>query len=144
MSFIDDGFPTLVTFSESTSAALYFYEKEVTPPGFSAGGENDTTTMRNTAWRTKAPKSLITLTSFSEVAKYDPIILDEITGMIGVNQQITITFPDSSTWVFWGWVDEFTPNSITEGTMATANLTVVPSNQNGSQVETAPVYTAAA
>ena len=144
MAFVDDGFPTLVTFSESTSAALYFYETEVSPPGFSAGGENDTTTMRNTAWRTKAPKKLITLSSFSEVAKYDPAILDEITGMIGVNQQITVTFPDTSTWVFWGWVDEFTPNAVTEGTMATANLTVIPSNQNGSQVETAPVYTAPA
>lgn len=144
MAFVDDGFPTLVTFSSSTSAALYFYETEVTPPGFSAGGENDTTTMRNTSWRTKAPKKLITLSSFSEVAKYDPAILDEITDMIGVNQQITVTFPDESTWVFWGWVDEFTPNAVTEGTMGTANLTVIPSNQNDSQEETAPVYTAAA
>src|SRR5574343_414521 len=143
MAFLDDGFSTTVTFSASTSAALYFQEREVTPPGFSAGGENDTTTMKNTTWRTKAPKKLITLTSFSELAKYDPAIFDEITDIIGVNQQITITFPDYSTWVFWGWVDEFTPNAITEGTMATANVTVVPSNQNGSQVETAPVYTAA-
>ena len=142
MAFIDDGFPTRMTFSESTSAALYFYEREVTPPGFSAGGENDTTTMRNTAWRTKAPKKLISLTNSSATAKYDPAILDEVTGMIGVNQQITITFPDESTWVFWGWIDEFTPAAITEGAMATANVTVIPSNQNATQEETAPVYTA--
>lgn len=142
MAFLDDGHSTRVTFSASTSATLYFQEREVTPPGFSAGGENDTTTMVNATWRTKAPKKLISLTSFSEVCKYDPAILDEITGMIGVNQQITITFPDSSTWVFWGWVDEFTPNALTEGTMGTANVTVIPSNQNDSQVETAPVYSA--
>jgi hypothetical protein len=142
MSFIDDGHPTTVTFSSSASAALYFYEREVTPPGFSAGGENDTTTMRNSAWRTKAPKQLVTLTPLSATAKYDPAILDEILGMIGVNQQITVTFPDESTWVFWGWVDEFTPNALSEGAMGTANVTVIPSNQNDSQVETAPVYSA--
>jgi hypothetical protein len=116
MSFVDDGFPTTITFSESASASLYFYETEVTPPGFSAGGENDVTTMRNTLWRTRAPKKLITLAPFSAVAKYDPVILNYITDMIGVNQQITVTFPDSSTWVFWGWIDEFTPNAVTEGT----------------------------
>jgi len=140
MSFIDDGFSTLVTFSASTSAALYFQEREVTPPGITAGGENDTTTMKNTSWRTKAPKQLLSLTPMSEVAKYDPAIYDEVVGMVGVNQQITVTFPDSSTLVFWGWVDEFTPNAISEGTMGTANVTIIPSNQNGSQVETAPVY----
>lgn len=140
--FIDDGHPTRVTFSASSSAALLFYEREVTPPGVSAGGENDTTTMRNTQWRTKAPKQLFSLTPMTEVAKYDPAIYDEMVSMIGVNQQVTITFPDESTLVFWGWVDEFTPNALTEGTMGTANVTIIPSNQNASQVETAPVYTA--
>lgn len=144
MSMIQDGFPTTMQFSSSTSAQLYFEETEVTPPGISAGGENDTTTMRNTAYRTKYPKQLKTLTNSSLVAKYDAAIYDEVLGMIGVNQQITITFPDTATYVFWGWIDEFTPNSITEGAMATANITVIASNQNGSDVETAPVYTAAA
>jgi hypothetical protein len=144
MAFIEDGHPTLVTFSASTSAALYFKEKEVTPVGISAGGENDTTTMKNTTWRTKAPKQLKTLTTMSEVAMYDPAIYDEVVGFIGVNQQVTITFPDTSTLVFWGWIDEFTPNAVTEGTMATANVTIIASNQNDSQEETAPVYTAAA
>lgn len=140
MAFLDDGFATTVTFSSSTSASLLFQEREVTPPGVSAGGENDTTTMKNTTWRTKAPKQLKTLTTMTEVAKYDPRIYDEIVDMIGVNQQITVTFPDASTLVFWGWVDEFTPNAVSEGTMGTANVTVIASNQNDSQVETAPVY----
>ena len=142
MSFLDDGFPTSVTFSASTSAALYFAEVSVTPPGISAGGENDTTTMKNTAWRTKAPKQLKTLTAMTDECKWDPAVYDEILSMIGVNQQITVTFPDDSTYVFWGWVDTFAPQAITEGTMGKATVTIIPSNQNGSQVETAPVYAA--
>lgn len=140
MSRLDDGFATLISFDEDSSVSMY--EKEVTPPGVSGGGENDTTTMRNTTWRTKKPKELITLVESSLTVSYDPAVYDEIIAMVNVNQEITITFPDSSTLVFWGWIDEFTPNSIVEGEQPTAELTIIPSNQNGSNVETAPVYSA--
>jgi len=140
MARIDDGFATLITFSEDSDVS--FWEKEVTPPGMSGGGENDTTTMRNTLWRTRAPKSLITLTESTLVAAYDPAVYDSILSMINVNQQITITFPDDSTLVFWGWLDEFTPGNVVEGEQPTATVKIIPSNQNGSGVETAPIYTA--
>ena len=143
MSRIDDGFSTTIAFADLANVKLY--EKTVTPPGVSGGGENDTTTMLNTAWRTKAPKKLKSLDESSFTAAYDPAVYDEIVGANGVNnnQLITITFADGSTLAFWGWIDNFAPNEIVEGEQPTAEVTIICSNQNASGTETAPVYTAA-
>lgn len=140
MARMDDGFATLIEFAENS--AVKMYEKEVTPPGVIGGGENDTSTMQNTTWRTKSPKSLKTLGESSLVVAYDPAVFDDIVEMVNVNQLITITFPDDSTLAFWGWIDEFTPNACVEGEQPTADVKIIPSNQNGSLVETAPSYTA--
>jgi hypothetical protein len=137
MSRIDDGFKTTVAFANYP--AVKFYEKTVTPPGMEGGGENDTTTMRNTTFRTKAPKKLISLTPMTLVAAYDPDVYNDCIDMLNENQQITITWPDASTLVFWGWLDQFTPNEVAEGAQPTANCTIIPSNQNASGTETAPV-----
>jgi hypothetical protein len=144
MSRLTDGHPTTISFSAGTSAAAYLWEKTVTPPGVSGGGENDTTNMHNSIWRTRQPKVLKTLSNMSFDAQYDPAIYDEIVGMVNVNQQITVTFSDGSTLVFWGWLDEFTPGSCEEGTPPIASCTIIPSNLNDSDVETAPVYAPAA
>jgi hypothetical protein len=141
MTRIDDGFATLISFS--ADSAVQMWEKEVTPPGVSGGGENDTSTMRNTTWRTKSPKGLISLSESSFTAAYDPAVYDEIVAMANVNQLITITFPNGDTLVFWGWIDEFTPGALVEGEQPTADVTIIPSNQNASGVETAPVLTEA-
>lgn len=140
MARIDDGHSTTISFADDPSVKLY--EKEVTPPGIDGGGENDTTTMQNTAWRTRAPKKLKTLSECSFVAAYDPAVYDEILTLINANNLITITFPDGSTLAFWGWLNEFKPNANVEGEQPTAEVTIIPSNQNDSLVETAPVYTA--
>ena len=145
MSRIDDGHPTTITFSALPSGEVALYwEKEVTPPGLSGGGPNPTTTMRNVTWRTSAPKKLITMSAGSFVASYDPEVLDQMLSMLNVNNLITVTYPDGSTYAFWGWLDEFTPNACVEGEQPTANVTIQPSNQNDSLVETAPVLTPAA
>jgi hypothetical protein len=141
MSRIDDGFATLIEFAEDSDVQMW--EKEVTPPGVSGGGENDTSTMRNSTWRTRSPKGLITLSESSLVVAYDPAVYDEIIAMVNVNQEITITFADDSTLVFWGWIDEFTPGAAVEGEQPTAELTIIPSNQDADGDEIAPVYSAA-
>jgi hypothetical protein len=137
---IDDGFPTIISIPSHPS--IKFYEKSVTPPGFDGGGENDTTTMRNTAWRTRAPKKLKTLTEMSLTVSYDAAVLDDVDAAINDNQLIEVTFPDGSTWEFWGWLNAFTPGAAEEGSQPTADVTIIPSNQNDSGVETAPSYTA--
>ncbi len=140
---LDDGFSTKIEFSSGTSGVTFLmYEKEVTPPGVSGGGANDTTTMRNSIWRTAKPKKLITLSPASFVGAYDPEVYDEIIAMINVNQSIEVTFPDESTLTFWGWLDEFVPNAIVEGEQPTANITIIPSNQDNAEAEQEPVYAA--
>lgn len=142
MARLDDGFSTKIGFSLNPSVLLY--EKEVTPPGLSAGGANDTTTMRNTTYRTQSPKKLISSADSSAKCAYDTAVQPQIVAMIGKNQLITYTYPDGSTLAVWGWIDEFTPDALTEGSQPTANVKIIPSNQNGSGVETAPVFTPAA
>jgi hypothetical protein len=141
MPKLDDGFSTLLEFSENSAVQLWV--KEVTLPGISGGGAIDTTTMLNTTYRTQSPKSLISLTDGGAVAAYDPAVYDEILAMVNTNQQITATISNGDTLVFWGWIDEFAPAALVEGEQPTADLTIIPSNQNASGLETGPVLTEA-
>lgn len=141
MARIDDGFSTQISFS--LSATVKFYEKTVTPPGLDSGGANEITTMRNTVWRTKAPKKLITLADMTFVAAYDPEVYTDILTMLGKNQTITVHFPDASTLAIAGWIDKFIPGELADGTQPTANVTIIPSNLDPTAgTEKAPVYTA--
>jgi hypothetical protein len=135
---LDDGFPTYITFANIPTVKLY--EKEVTPPGMTANGPIDTTTMRNTAWRTMAPKQLKTMPQISATVAYATDAIEVLYGQIGVNQPVTVTFPDGSSVSFWGWIEEFTPGANTEGEQPTASLTVQPSLRNADGTEVAPAY----
>jgi len=141
MSIMKDGFSTLISFSADSSVQIA--HKTLTPPGFSDGGEIDVTTMLNTGYRTKAPKSLIDVTPCSFSAAWDPATYVEMQAMVGINQQITVTFPDASTIVFWGWISEFNPGEQAEGAQPMVDISIIVSNLNGSDVETGPVYSAA-
>ena len=146
MAILNDGYQTTITFTSSqissgVTISNIMEEKEVPPPGIAGGGAIDTTSMRNSAWRTAAAKSLKSLQPITLVVAYDPDLYDEMINMVNDNQEITITFPDGSTLVFWGFVDEFVPNALTEGEQPTANVTIVPTNKDDSGSETAPVYT---
>ena len=140
MSRIDDGHRTLITFD--LSPTVKFYQKEVQPPGIDGGGANDTTTMHNDTWRTMAPKKLYTLSEATLTAAYDPEVFSDILNLINENGEVTVTFPDGATLVFWGWLNSFKPNKAVEGAQPTAEIQIIPSNQDNSGVETAPVYTA--
>jgi hypothetical protein len=140
MSFLHDGYSTLISFDLAPS--VKFKEKTVTPPGLDGGGAIETTTMRSVKWRTMQPKALITLTECTLSASYDPEVYDDILAMLNQNQEITIEFPDLSTYLFWGWVDKFEPEELSEGEFPTATVTIQPSNEDNSGNEVDPVYTA--
>jgi hypothetical protein len=143
MSYLTDGHPTTMTFyALGTGIAILLKETEVTPPGIDGGGENDTTTMRNSTWRTKQPKVLKSLTDGSCVFQYDPAIYDQILQIINVNGIVRVDFSDGSALEFWGWLNNFTPNACVEGEMPTANGTVHCSNQDDSGNEVGPDYQA--
>lgn len=138
MGRLDDGYQTLI----DLGGIATLYEKTVTPPGIDGGGAVDTTTMQNSAWRTRNPKQLKTLSEGSITVAYDVALYDDILAAVNVNQLITITFPDGSTLAFWGWLNTFTPNELVEGEQPTAECQIIPSNQDSSGAEVAPVYSA--
>lgn len=154
---LDDGFPTVISFSNQANmggapgtsvADFLIWEKRVKPPGISGGGANDTTTMRNNAWRTMNAKRLRTLTEMTCTVSYDPKLYDGTVTDDGVlsalqdNQEITIYFPDGSALNFMGFLDEFNPSEVTEGSQPEAEIKIIPTNTgyNGEEVE--PTYEA--
>lgn len=148
MSMMTDGHPTRLSFEASFSGVnLYFREKELTPPGIDMGEMNDVTNMSNTAWRTFAFKKLKTLMETNMVCHYDPAFLSEVLSMMGVNQQMTLIFPDNSYWTFYGGLRSFVPNAHVEGEPPTASVTIGVTNHDGTDggigTEVAPAYHAA-
>lgn len=137
---MDDGFSTLITLGNAPTVKLY--EKEVTPPGIQGGGPIDTTTMRNIEWRTASPKKLKTASQITLTVAFASGAIPIMRDQVGVNQQITVSFPDGSSLTIWGWVDEFTPGAFTEGEQPTATVTIQPSNHDNAQPpeEVAPLY----
>jgi hypothetical protein len=155
---IDDGFPTTVNIYDDEGmdsltdtngqpiTAVQFWEKSITPPGVQGGGANDTSTMRNTRWRTMNSKKLLTLSEASLTVAYDPELYESILELIQVNKYFVINWPDRSKLGFYGWLDEFTPGEVSEGGQPEADIKIIPSNQNNASppAEIAPNYTDAA
>ncbi len=141
MGIIKDGHPTRIAFADAPG--ILFCEKEVTPPSIDGGGENDTTTMKNTLFRTKDPKKLITLGEASITVSYDSAVYPEIIALVNKNNLITVTFPDGSKLAFFGWLNTFVPGAAVEGAQPTAEITIIASNQDAAGAEIAPVHTPA-
>lgn len=135
---LDDGHQTLISFGADPT--VLFWEKKVTPPSIVGGGEINTTTMHNTTYRTKKPKALKDVGNSSVTVAYDPACYPEILALVNVNNLITITWPDGDTLSYWGWLDEFTPGELVEGEQPEAEITIIASNQNESNVETGPAH----
>ena len=144
MAYLADGHPTQVTFfALGTGVTILLKEISVTPPGIEGGGPNDTTTMRNTAWRTKQPKHLKELGDMSCTFQYDPAVYEQILSILNVNGVVRVEFADGSDLEFYGWLNNFTPGECTEGSMPKATGTVHCSNQDNVGTEVAPDYHAA-
>jgi len=135
---MDDGHSTRLTFA--ADADVNIWEKAIQPPALSGDGPIDTTTFLNTTYRTRAPKSLLSLEEMTFTAAYDPSVYNDMIAMLNTNQLVTITFSDASTLAFYGYVDEFAPQEVAEGEQPEAECTVIPTLQNAG-VETAPVFT---
>ncbi len=134
-----DGYQTLITFAGDPD--ISFWEKTVTPPGLDGGDAIPTTTMHNVLWRTMAARALIDLTELTLTAAYDPDLYDEIKAILNINDQITVTFPDGSTLAFWGFLRLFDVQSMEGGSPPEANITIQPTNTDGSGAEQGPVMT---
>lgn len=135
-----NGFGSFITFP--TIPQLNIWEKDTGVPGQDGGEAVETTTHHNVTYRTFAPRSLVTLTPFQVVAAYDPCVYDDLLTLININDNITITFFDSSTLAFWGFLQsvEFAP--LVDGEQPELTLTIVPTNWDPDNcVEAGPVLT---
>jgi hypothetical protein len=135
---LDDGFRCLIAFAEAPDVLLW--EKQVTPPGVDGGDAIDTTTMHNQKWRTSAARALQTLTQSSMTVAYDPESYDSVQDLINVVGWITVHFPDGATLDFVGFLKDFQPGALVEGTQPEATCTIVPTNELDG-VETDPLMT---
>ena len=89
-----------------------------------------------------AARSLITLTPVSITAAYDPIVFDQILLIIYTNGSITVTFSDTSTLDFFGYLRSFQPNEHSEGAQPTAGIMIQPTNIDpATLLEVAPNFT---
>jgi len=133
-----DGFKTLITITGITAV---FEEIEISPPELDAGGAIEQTTMRNTRWRTNLGKQLATLGTFSVKVAYNVGAYSQISGILGSNRHIVITFPDTSTLSFYAVVNKFSPDALKEGERPEATIEFIPSNLSTANppVEVAPV-----
>lgn len=131
-----DGHPTFITFAADPDISLW--EKSVTPPGIDGGDPVDTVTFHNDVWRTMASRSLKTLTEASFSAAYDPAIYTQILNICNVETSVTVTFSDGSTLAFWGYLQSFEADEITEGEQPTGTATIVATNTdpaNGAEAD---------
>ncbi len=138
---IDDGFSTILEFADFP--AVDFQEIDVTPPGMSGGGGIDVTNMRNLVVRTMSPKQLKSMTAITFTAAYKASVYTTCWEMLQQNQLITLTFPHDETLQVWGFLDDFTPGSHSEGQRPTASVTIILSNHDNDYNEVEPVYAAA-
>lgn len=136
---LDDGFSTTIELELVPTVKLY--EKEITPPNIAGGGPIETTTMRNIAWRTSAPKQLKQMGQITTTCAYATDSFPVLFAQIGINQRMTVSFPDGSSLRLWGWLDEFTPSSFKEGEQPTATVKFQPSMRDNDGEEVAPEYT---
>lgn len=134
---LSHGFATLIAFTADPDVSLW--ETSVKPPGIEGGEAIDTTTMHNTAWRTKALRVLKELTESTFNAGFDPAVVDQIVALVNVETLITVHFPDDSELDFYGGLRTFEPPELSEEEFPEAACTVTPTNSNGG-VETAPNY----
>lgn len=145
---LTDGHGIIIEFFDNPDdlnlATVQFWEISVTPPGIMGGGANRTSTMRNTTYHTKQPKSLIELSDCTAKVSYHPEIYESILEIILVNKWIRITWPDGNMLGFWGWLDEIKFGDVQSGEQPEADITIICSNQDTECEEAAPVYEEAA
>ena len=138
MGKTNDGVGTTITWT--TNSTFVLLKISITPPELDGGGPIDLTGLDNTAWRTSAPKTLKDVNQIKFEGRMDSSLYTQ--APINSNDLITITYPDTSSNAFWGWLDKLTPGDSVEGDKMMVTGIIEVSNLNGSAVETAPAYSA--
>lgn len=128
-TYLTDGFSTLVTFANNPTIQLWItLEGGVKAGGFDTEGPIKIGTMHAKRMRVMAAKKLVThqpttLTCFYDPAVMTPLVI--IGGQLGLETTITLTFPDGSSWAFYGYLNKFEVSDHKEGTAPTASCEII-------------------
>jgi hypothetical protein len=122
------------------TSSLTFLEKSVTPIGYDGGDPIDVTNNSKTNFREQYPRKLVQLTAGTATVEYDPADLATIKGAINLLQEITITFLETDSISFYGWVRSFTPSDFAEGAQPTAEIAIEPAGVDSLGAEEGITY----
>ncbi len=137
MSEVRDGQGTRCLFATTTDFMLR--KVEITPAEEEVPGSDDTT-LENTEVETQRPKTLKKVGSIAFKAVLDPAI--KAAAPFGINQKITIEYPDGDADEYYGFLSKCTPAGIKGGDRGMVDCLILVSNLNG-DVETKPNFVAA-
>lgn len=126
VSYMVDGYQALITFSVNPDVGLWVtLEGGLKPGGLDTEGEIKIGTMHARRYRIKAAKKLLTHMPTTFTAFYAPSVLPELEALLGFQTTITITFPDETTWAFFGYLNKFDPSDMKEGVAPTATCEII-------------------
>ena len=140
---LKEGFSTKITLASDPD--ISFWEKDVQPSAYDGGDPIDISTMHNTTYRTKAPRSLVDVGAVQSKVAYDPAVITQIMSIINVSTTITVTHPDGSTEAAYGYLRSFTRDAHADGAQPEGTIVLEITNyDNTANVEAGPTITSVA
>lgn len=126
ITYMTDGYQSLITFAVDPDVGLWVtLEGGLKPGGLDTEGPIKIGTMHARRMRIMAAKKLLTHQPTTFTSFYNPSVLPEILVLLGLQTTITITFPDETTWAFFGYLNKFEPGDNKEGVAPTATCEIV-------------------
>lgn len=125
---LKEGIPTTI----SIGIAGLVCEVEVTPPAIDGGENIPQDCMRSGIWGISWPRYRKRLMPFTTVVSWDPDVYGVnfvpvlASVQVGMNQYITLTFPDGNRIGYYAVVNKFEPGVLKDGERPTATITISP------------------
>jgi len=140
---IDQGYRITITNSADTDVSLF--EVEVTPGGLDNGDPIDTSTQFNNKYHTRRPRALMKADGAKIKAQLAAGTRKQVDLLIGVEATITETYPDGSTYCYYGYFKSVKFDTFKEGEKPMCEVEVVETDWDYvNSVEAGAVFTAIA
>lgn len=137
MAIFADGAKVSITFAQgSLSVGVVGLQ----PTALDTGEPIEITTLNNSNIKTYLAPTFKDLRELKLTCQYGSATLTALLAQLGVNQLVTVTWSDTKTWTFYGYIRSATPNEMTAGKLPTMEIVVQPTNVHSStSAETLPV-----
>lgn len=136
---VDQGYRILITLAANKSIA--FFEVEVTPAGVDGGDAIKTSTQFNNTYHSKRPRHLMMTDGAKVKAQLAAGTRHQCELIINVETTITETYPDGSTYAYYGFLKSVKFGSFKEGEKPDCDIEIVETDWDYvNAVEAGPVY----